>query len=240
MAVWTGRPARPPPGPAAERPGPRRPPPARQREGPPGRPRRKSATTAGRAGAPPPRRARPATPPSAALAGTRQGLLAIPGPETGEPPGASGATGSGSGLSGGIVPKRETRLLAACPRSRRKSATRPGPWNQGSIGPIISRGRPESVKGGGRHGMTAATGCPGLSKVLRLGHCLNQDLQDLRIFKIEFPNPVNPFILIILIQTELWKSPARAPGALAPGRTQRYTGNILNSLEEVNGRQSPD
>ena len=39
----------------------------------------------------------------------------------------------------------------------------------------------------------------GLSKVHRLGHCLNQDLQGLRISKMEIPNPVNPFILIILI-----------------------------------------
>ena len=29
--------------------------------------------------------------------------------------------------------------------------------------------------------------------------CLNQDSQDLRIFKMEIPNPANPFILIILI-----------------------------------------
>ena len=42
-----------------------------------------------------------------------------------------------------------------------------------------------------------------LSKVLPLSHCLNQDSQDLGIFKMEIPNPANPFILIILIQTLL-------------------------------------
>ena len=30
---------------------------------------------------------------------------------------------------------------------------------------------------------------------------LNQDSQDLRIFKMEIPNPANPFILIIPIRT---------------------------------------
>ena len=32
-------------------------------------------------------------------------------------------------------------------------------------------------------------------------NCLNQDLPDSRIFRIAITNPVNPFILIILIQT---------------------------------------
>ena len=52
-----------------------------------------------------------------------------------------------------------------------------------------------------------------------LGRCLNQDLHDLRIFKMmEIPNPANPFVLIILIGlTQSSKNPLPLRGRVRVG-----------------------